>query len=162
MKCFDEKYLNIALEFASMSNCVSHKVGCIFVKDGRILSTGYNGTPAGYKYNCDKVFPNYNKETDREKHKEFSALREVHSEINAILWAARYGIKLEGSNVYCTVEPCKDCLKSIIQLGVKKIIFLNKYDGNDSIRADQIQFCKDNSVAVGLFNMETGKTEWLK
>jgi dCMP deaminase len=144
-----------------MSSCVSYKVGCVFVKDGRILSTGYNGTPAGYKFNCDKMFPNYNPETDREKHKEFSSMYEIHSEINAILFAAKNGIKLEGSSVYCTVEPCKDCLKAIIQLGVKKIIFLNYYDGNDSIRELQIKFCKDNGVMFGKFDSGSKKTKWL-
>ena len=160
MKNFDGKYIAIAEIFASMSSCVSYQVGCIFVKDGRILSTGYNGTPAGYKHNCNKVFPNYNKETDRENHKEFSAMFEVHSEINGVFYAARNGIKLEGCDVYCTVEPCKDCTKALLQLGIKKVVFLNKYDTNDPIRDQLVSFYKDMGVAFGQFDKKTNKVKW--
>ena len=160
MKNFDGKYIEIAEIFASMSSCVSYQVGCIFVKKGRILSTGYNGTPSGYKHNCNEVFHNYNKLTNREKHKEFSSMYEVHSEINASLFAAKNGIKLEGCDVYCTVEPCKDCTKALLQLGIKKVVFLNRYDGNDSIREQLVNFYKDSGVSFGQFDKETNKVNW--
>ena len=160
MKNFDGKYIAIAEIFASMSNCVSYKVGCIFVKNGRIISSGYNGTPAGYKYNCDQVFPNYNPLIDREKHREFSAFHELHAELNCLNWAAKERVSAEGCNVYCTTEPCKDCTKSLIQLGVKKVVFLNKYDGNDSIREQLINFYKDSGVSFGQFDKETNKVNW--
>jgi len=160
MKNFDGKFIEIAEIFASMSNCVSYKVGCIFVKDGRILSSGYNGTPSGYKYNCCDVFPNYNPLTDREKHREFSSSYEVHAELNAALFATKNGIKLDNASVYCTTEPCKDCTKSLIQLGVNKVIFLNRYDGNDSIREQLINFYKDSGVSFGQFDKSTNKVNW--
>ena len=160
MKNFDRNYINIALEFAKMSSCVSHQVGCIIVKDGRILSTGYNGTPAGYKFNCDQVFPNYNPATDREKHREFSAFTELHSEINGLIYAARKGISIEGASLYCTTEPCKDCMKALIGAGIRKIIFLNQYDSNDSIREKMIEFYRDCGIDFGRFDETSNRVVW--
>lgn len=137
----DENFIKIATEIASASKCVSKKVGAVIVKDGRILSTGYNGTPAGY-INCSSYWGGeYTKD-----HHEWSKTYEIHAEMNAIIWAARKGISIEDSTIYVTLEPCSECSKNIIASGIKRIVYLRAYEHNHS---DIIsKFLKDNSVII--------------
>ena len=93
----DTNFINIAKELATASKCVSKQVGAVIVKDGRILSTGYNGTPAGFINCCD----HWNNEYTAEHH-EWSKTYEIHAEMNAIIWAAREGISIEGATIYVT------------------------------------------------------------
>ena len=102
----DQNFINIAKEISSASKCVSRRVGAVIVKDGRILSTGYNGTPAGFINCCDYWD---NKHTSQ--HHQWSKTYEIHAEMNAIIWAARKGISIEGATIYVTLEPCSDCSK---------------------------------------------------
>lgn len=122
-------FLNIAEELSGLSHCISHKVGCILVKDGRIISTGYNGTPSGFT-NCDELNKTLNIHTidGRNEHHIFSEKFEIHAEINAILCAAKNGISIENSILYCTLHPCYDCLKMICNSGIKTIIYRHEYD----------------------------------
>ena len=119
-------FMNVAYSIAEMSNCVSHKVGAIIVKDGRIISTGYNGTPAGYLNCCDK-FHDYSTE-QREEHHNFSEKFEIHAELNAILCAAKNGMSTNDCSLYCTLQPCNNCLKMICNSGIKTIIYRYEYD----------------------------------
>lgn len=121
------KYLAIAKIYSSMSHCVSHQVGAILVKEGRIIATGMNGTPSKYP-NCDEIFVDYCKETERQTHMEFSDKYEIHAEQNILILAARKGICVEGSILYCTTQPCWQCLKMIISAGIKEIYFSDLYD----------------------------------
>ncbi len=137
----DRNFINIAAELASASKCVSKQVGAVIVKDGRILSTGYNGTPAGY-VNCSDHWDGvYTKD-----HHEWSKTYEIHAEMNAIIWAARQGISIEGATIYVTLEPCADCSKNIIASGIKRIVYERAYEHNHS---DVIsKFIKDNGVII--------------
>lgn len=117
-------FLNIAKEISKMSKCVSFKVGALIVKENRIISTGYNGTPAGY-VNCSEVF---SVGFDRNTHHDFSENFEIHAELNSILCAARNGINISGSILYSTLQPCNDCLKMICNSGIKEIFYANEYD----------------------------------
>jgi len=123
----DHVFMNIAYQFASLSNCVSHKVGAIAVKDGRIVSTGYNGSLVGMM-NCCELFPNYNKLTDRNLHHCWSNDHEIHAEMNVILYASKHGISLDGSTLYTTVHPCNQCLKNILHVGITTINYDVDYD----------------------------------
>jgi dCMP deaminase len=133
-----------AFSFAKLSKCVSKQVGSVIVRDFRILSTGYNGVPKGYK-NCCEVFPNYNKETDRQIHNLFSEKYEIHAEMNAMVWAAKNGISIDNSDIYCTLQPCFNCTKNIIQSGIKNIYFMNRYDLMKDEK-DLIDFIKENNM----------------
>ena len=136
-------FLNIAKQIASLSNCVSYKVGAIIVKNGRILSTGYNGTPSGCR-NCNQIF---DQETfDRETHHKFSQNYQIHAQINAILFAAKDGISIDGSDIYVTVHPCNKCLKAICNSGIKRIFYEGQYDKfeDDALIQDML----DNSGVV--------------
>jgi len=137
----DENFINIAQELASASKCVSKQVGAVIVKDGRILSTGYNGTPAGY-INCrDHWDGEYTS-----SHHEWSKTYEIHAEMNAIIWAARKGISIEGATIYVTLEPCSECSKNIIASGIKRIVYLKPYEHNHSEIISR--FIKDNNVSI--------------
>lgn len=117
--------MNIAHEISKLSHCVSHKVGVILVKDGRILSTGINGTPKKFK-NCDQVFDE--NDFDRNEHHRFSENYEIHAETNAIAFAAENGISIKDSIMYSTLHPCNGCLKMICNSGIKKIYYDEEYD----------------------------------
>ena len=142
----EKQYINIAKEIAKSSKCVSKQVGAIIVKDGRILSTGYNGTPAGYK-NCNDHW--CGKYTD--EHHEWSKKHEIHAEMNSIIWAARKGISVEGASIYVTLEPCYDCSKNIIASGIKEIIYDVHYEYTNSEELGR--FIEDNNVKVRKANI---------
>lgn len=137
----DKSFLNIAKELSTASKCVSKQVGAVIVKDGRILSTGYNGTPAGYKNCCDYWHNEYTPE-----HHEWSKTYEIHAEMNAIIWAARKGISIEGATIYVTLEPCSECSKNLIASGIKRIVYSKAYEHTHS---DTIsKFIRDNGVII--------------
>lgn len=137
----DLNFINIAKEIAKASKCVSKHVGAVIVKEGRILSTGYNGTPSGYQ-NCSDY---WNCEYIKEHH-EWSKKYEIHAEMNAIIWAARKGISIEGATIYVTLEPCSECSKNIIASGIKKIVYETPYEHSKS---DEIElFLKDSGVEI--------------
>jgi len=137
----DKNFINIAHEIASASKCVSKQVGAVIVKDGRILSTGYNGTPAGY-INCSS---HWNDEYTKDHH-EWSKTYEIHAEMNALIWAARKGISIEDATIYVTLEPCSECSKNLIAAGIKRIVYDRAYEHTNS---DIIsKFIKDNGVII--------------
>jgi dCMP deaminase len=137
----DKNFINIAKEIASASKCVSKQVGAVIVKDGRILSTGYNGTPTKYQNCCDYWEGEYTNE-----HHEWSKTYEIHAEMNAIIWAARKGISIEGGTIYVTLEPCSECSKNLIASGIKKIVYEKSYEHNNSKISSQ--FLEANNVLI--------------
>lgn len=137
----DKNFINIAHEIATASKCVSKQVGAVIVKDGRILSTGYNGTPSGYTNCCEYWDGKYTKE-----HHEWSKTYEIHAEMNALIWAAREGISVKGATIYVTLEPCSECSKNIIASGIKRIVYDRAYEHTNSSIISQ--FIKDNGVVI--------------
>ena len=137
----DKNFLKIAAELATASKCVSKQVGAVIVKDGRILSTGYNGTPAGYTNCCEHWDGEYTKD-----HHEWSKTYEIHAEMNAIIWAARKGISIEGATIYVTLEPCSECSKNVIASGIKRIVYNKAYEHTHSEVISK--FIKDNGVVI--------------
>jgi dCMP deaminase len=126
----DEVFLNVVEDISELSTCVSFKVGCIIVNDNRIISMGYNGTPAGCVH-CYEMFDYDKIHSDkkiRKEHHEWSLIHEIHAEINAILYAAKKGIAIDNSVMYCTLMPCNNCLKAICSSGVKKVYYSEIYD----------------------------------
>lgn len=139
----DSTFMGIAKLIAAESKCVSMSVGAIIVKNDRIIASGYNGTPAGHPNCCDVVavdeddFLHNNKKIARDNHHEWSKGNEIHAELNAIIFAAKNGISIDGAVMYCTHSPCQDCAKAITQSGIKKVVYNEKYfrsvDGWDDI-----------------------------
>jgi len=137
----DKNFINIAFELATASKCVSKQVGAVIVKNGRILSTGYNGTPTGYVNCCDYWDGEYTSE-----HHEWSKTYEIHAEMNAIIWAAKEGISIDGATIYVTLEPCSECSKNLIASGIKRIVYATEYEHTNSNTISK--FIKDNGVSI--------------
>ena len=137
----DRNFINMAHELALASKCVSKQVGAVIVKDGRILSTGYNGTPAGYKNCCEHWNDEYTKD-----HHEWSKTYEIHAEMNALIWAAREGISIKDATIYVTLEPCSECSKNLIASGIKRIVYDRAYEHTNSDIVSK--FLKDNGVVI--------------
>ncbi len=126
---WDEYFLSIARVVASRSNCIKRKVAAIIVRDRRVISTGYNGTPRGAK-NCNEGgCPRCNSLAQSG-----TALEEClccHGEENAITQAAYHGTSLKGATLYTTFAPCLLCTKMIINSGIAEVIYNQDYPLND-------------------------------
>ena len=121
----EDFFIRVLNELKQESKCVSWQVGALIVKDGRLISTGYNGTLKGAPNCCDV----YNsKNFDRAVHSKWSASHEIHAEANAIAMAVKSGIQLDKCACYCSLQPCTTCLLLIIQSGIKEIIYVDDYD----------------------------------
>lgn len=112
-KKLDKVFVNITKEVATLSHCVRFKVGAVLVKDGNIISMGYNGTPAGMDNGCEKD--------------NVTVPHVIHGEVNAILKAAKTGTSVNGGTLYLTLSPCLDCSKLILQSGIKRVVYLTAY-----------------------------------
>jgi dCMP deaminase len=126
---WDEYFMNIAKVVAMRSNCIKRKVAAIIVKDKRVISTGYNGTPRGAK-NCNEGgCPRCNSMAASG-----TALEEClccHGEENAITQAAYHGTSLKGATLYTTFSPCLLCTKMIINSGISEVVYNKDYPLNN-------------------------------
>lgn len=125
--------LSTAFLIAQESKCVSWKVGAVIAKDGRIISTGINGTVAGQP-NPDEVAEERGWVVDGKLNPEFQdeyskwvAGNVIHAEINALLFAARTGNSIEGASIYVTMSPCSDCAKAIGNSGIRQLFYCYEY-----------------------------------
>ncbi len=115
----------IAELVSSRSTCLRRHVGALIVKDKRILSTGYNGTPAGITHCGESGCNRENlKVPSGERHE---LCRGLHAEQNAIIQSALHGVSIKDSVLYCTHEPCSVCAKMIINAGIKEVKVANSY-----------------------------------
>lgn len=117
---YDRAYLRMAVEWAKLSHCTRKQVGAIIVKDGIIIADGYNGTPSGFDNCCETP------EGDTQWYV-------LHAEANAILKLSRSHNSGEGSTLYITLSPCKECSKLVLQAGIKRVIYKKKYKDSSGI-----------------------------
>lgn len=124
-------FLGVTDSLKQLSKCTRLKVCCVIEKDGRIISTGLNGTPAGFK-NCSEVFSPIErlKKDYSTKHHEFSEAYEVHAEMNAVLELGKNSSidSYKDLTLYCSTCPCPGCAKMIAQAGIKYVFYHNEYD----------------------------------
>ena len=141
---FDDIFIQLALQLAQKSHCVKLKVGAVLTKDTRIVSIGYNGPPA-HTYNCDEKWP------------ELGCLRDskggcslaLHAEQNAILYALRNQVIVEGATLYLTLSPCLPCARVIFTVGIKKIIYVKSYAVYKGLDVEEgLEFLKNFGVIV--------------
>lgn len=116
----DKKYIRMARIWAENSYCTRRKVGALIVKDKMIISDGYNGTPSGFENVC---------ETEDGVTKSYV----LHAEANAITKIAKSGNSSEGATLYVTASPCIECAKLIIQSGIRRVVYSEKYRLEDGI-----------------------------
>ena len=122
---WDEYYMEVAETIKKRSTCLRRQVGAILVMNNRILTTGYNGSPAGLRH-CDEMGCMRN-DLDVPSGERHELCRGLHAEQNAIIQGAVHGVKIEGSYLYVTHKPCVVCAKMIVNAGIKKIIFRGDY-----------------------------------
>ena len=131
----DKRYMRMAEIWAENSYCNRRKVGALIVKDKMIISDGYNGTPAGFENIC---------EDDNGITKPYV----LHAEANAITKIARSSNSSEGATLYVTASPCIECAKLIIQSGIKRVVYAEKYrleDGLELLKRANIELVYLNS-----------------
>ena len=116
----DERYMRMARIWAENSYCERRKVGALLVKDKMIISDGYNGTPAGFENQCEDENGN-------------SKSYVLHAEANAITKIARSNNSSDGATLYVTASPCIECAKLIIQSGIKRVVYGEKYRIMDGV-----------------------------
>jgi dCMP deaminase len=124
----DEYYMGIAIAVRKKANCLGRKVGAVIVRDDRIISTGYNGTPEGIR-NC--LEGGCVRCRERETYKAsvgYDVCICVHAEQNALVTAARFGNAVENASVYSTLRPCFDCTKSSLQAKIRAVYYLHNWE----------------------------------
>ena len=116
----DYRYLRMARIWAENSYCKRRQVGALVVKDKMIISDGYNGTPSGFENLCEDA-------------NNVTQPYVLHAEANAISKLARSNNNSDGSTLYVTASPCIECSKLIIQSGIKRVVYGEKYRLEDGI-----------------------------
>lgn len=123
---WDEYFMSITEVVGSRGTCDRGRAGCVIVKDKRILATGYVGAPAGLPH-CDEVGHEMHKVVHEDGSETMHCIRTTHAEQNTIAHAARVGIALDGSTLYCKMTPCYACAKIILNAGIKRIVVQKDY-----------------------------------
>ena len=123
---WDEYFVGLVDEIAKRATCDRGKSGCIIVKDKRILCSGYVGSLPGFPH-CNEIGHLMKKVIDDDGTTRQHCMRPIHAEQNALCQAARYGIPLEGTTLYCSMEPCRVCAMLIISAGIKKVVAKKRY-----------------------------------
>lgn len=118
---YDMAYLRMASEWGKLSHCKRKQVGAIIVKDRMIISDGYNGSPTGFDNYCE----------DEDGYTKWYVL---HAEANAILKVAASTQSCEGSTLYITLSPCKECSKLVHQAGIKRVVYKEGYKDDSGIK----------------------------
>lgn len=134
--------MEITEQIATWSSCLRRQVGAVIVRDKRILTTGYNGAPAGVE-NCVGKGECLRNRLKIESGTHAEICYSVHAEQNAIIQAAREGLSLKGCVLYCTHQPCVVCAKMIINAGIKEVIYKEGYPDNFSV-----DICKEAGVKL--------------
>lgn len=116
----DRRYLAMAHIWAQNSYCQRRQVGALMVKNKMIISDGYNGTPSGFENECEDEYG---------KTKSYV----LHAEANAITKVARSNNSSDGATIYVTASPCIECAKLIIQAGIRRVVFSERYHTADGI-----------------------------
>lgn len=111
---YDRAYLKMAMEWSTLSHCKRKQVGALLVKDGMVISDGYNGSPTGFPNDCE--------DDNGDTH-----WYVLHAEANAISKVAKSHNSAEGATMYITLSPCLDCSKMILQAGISRLVYSVKY-----------------------------------
>ena len=126
---WDEYFMKLADTVGERATCDRGRSGCVIVKDKRILTTGYVGSPMGLPH-CDEVGHEMHKVIHDDGHETMHCIRTIHAEQNALIQAARVGIALEGSTIYCRMTPCYVCAKLIVNAGIKRVVCAKDYQAS--------------------------------
>jgi dCMP deaminase len=137
--------MEITQTVAKRSTCLRRRVGAVLVRDFRIVATGYNGAPAGVKHCLETGC--LREQLDIPSGQRHELCRALHAEQNVLIQAARHGISVSDSILYCTNMPCIICAKMIINAGIKKVIYSEEYDDTmtvEMMKEAGVELCKIN------------------
>jgi dCMP deaminase len=146
---WDEYFMSIAAMVGTRGTCDRGRSGCIIVKDKRILVTGYVGSPIGLPH-CDEAGHEMHKVVHDDGHESMHCIRTIHAEQNALAQAARLGIPLEGSTVFCKMTPCYVCAKLLMNAGIVEVVADKDYHA--SVQSKRI--FKEGGVKLRLVHEE--------
>ena len=149
---WDEYFLVMAQHVGSRATCDRGYSGCVIVRDKRVVSTGYVGSPPGLPH-CDDVGHEMHRVTNEHGADSVHCIRTAHAEQNAIAQAARFGASLAGTTLYCKMVPCYTCAKLSITAGIKRIVAEKDYQV--SKRSKEI--FKKAGVKLEIINHEVEK-----
>ena len=152
----DLAYLSMASTWSGLSKAKRKKVGCIIVKDGAIISDGYNGTPCGFNNDCEnyRATENNTMAVDDEgnivegTYELITKPEVLHAESNAITKLAKSTQSSEGATMYITISPCVDCSKLIIQSGIKRVVYGELYRDDKGIKLLKKANIKVSNVSI--------------
>jgi len=141
----DEYFMQIAEVVSKRSTCIKRHVGAVLIKDSHIISTGYNGAPSGFKHcTLDTCVRKNLKSGERPE-----LCRGVHAEINCIIQAALHGTSLKGATtLYCTTFPCMACLKLLINSGINRLVYKERYNMENKVKKELL---KESKIIVEKF-----------
>ena len=128
MDKWDARFMELAEVISTWASCYQQdrKIGAVIVKNKRIVTTGYNGAPAGIK-TCVERGECLRKKLGIPSGTKHEICYAIHAEQNAIIQAAKLGISIEGATLYCTHQPCVICAKMIVNSGIAKVIYGEGY-----------------------------------
>ena len=147
---WDEYFTSMVELVGTRSTCDRGKSGCVIVKDKRVLSTGYIGSPMGTKH-CDEAGHEMHTVIQENGKESRHCIRTAHAEQNAIVNAARFGIALDGATLYCHMTPCYVCAKMIINCGIVRVVCEKHYHA----AAETIAMFKKAQVKLEVLTNET-------
>lgn len=157
----DEYLMGIAVAVRSRANCTGNRVGAVIAQDGRIVSTGYNGTPRGMGNCLDGGCLRCANRDSFPSGTGYDLCICVHAEQNALLAAARFGIALEGSTMYTTMQPCFGCIKEALQAGVSRIFYVHEWRHPDpTYRSEYDKFLQHFPGGVHQLALDDPDAEW--
>ena len=116
-------FLKIVDVVSELGTCSRRKVGAVLTRDRRILATGFNGTPPGAPHCNEEICPGKNAPSGTN----LSLCAAVHAEENCLLYCAKYGVIASDSVLYCSCEPCDDCMKLVETVGIKMVVYRQPY-----------------------------------
>jgi dCMP deaminase len=151
---WDEYFLRLMEVIGERGTCDRGRSGAVIVKDRCLVATGYVGSPAGMPH-CDEVGHQLKQTVHEDGHISTHCVRTIHAEQNAILQAAKNGVPLEGTTLYCRMEPCPVCAKMIVNAGIKRVVSWNKYHGADETQS----LFKQCGVKLDIVNNQFEKYE---
>lgn len=129
----DRTFLDIAKNFSSLSKAIRRKVGCIIVKDGQIISNGFNGTPSGFDNSCEYLKEEKSPDVNYNPNNLTTKPEVLHAESNALMKLARSTNSSIGSTMYLTCSPCFECAKLIVQSGIIRLVYIDDYRSEKGI-----------------------------
>lgn len=132
---WDIRFVELSKSIANWSSCYqdNRKIGAIIVKNKRILTTGYNGAPAGLQ-SCVERGECLRRKLDIPSGTRHELCYAIHAEQNAIIQAAKLGVSIDGATLYCTHQPCVICAKMIINAGISRVVYAEGYPDEFSLQ----------------------------